>query len=76
MTFYGIKCFITVLEVLAKIVRTNSSTEGKANASYNVGNKLECTRTEEGLPVASQFLLQSVVKPCCKTGLSKEAGYI
>lgn len=42
-----------MLEVLAKIIRTISSTEGKVNASGNVGNKPECIRTEEGMPVAS-----------------------
>lgn len=65
-----------MLNVLAKIVRTNSSSEGQVNANDNVGNKPECTRREEGLPVASQFLLWSVVKPCHKTGMSKETGYI
>lgn len=65
-----------MLEILARIIRTNSSTKDKVNAGDNVGNKPECRRTEEGLPIASQFLLQSVVKPRYKTVMSKEDGYI
>lgn len=63
---------VTVLQVSVKSIWTTSVTEGKVNANDNAGNKPEYRKTEEGVPVTSHFLLQSVVKPNYKTGKSKE----